>query len=69
VARVEPGSPADKAGIEAGSLISMVGGEPVSNPDQAIAAVRAAAQAKRDAVVLRVEKDGKRQFVAVQFDA
>ena len=69
VARVEPGSPADKAGIEAGSLISMVGGEPVSTPDQAIAAVRAAAQAKRDAVVLRVEKDGKRQFVAVQFDA
>ncbi len=69
VARVEPGSPADQAGIEAGSLISMVGGAPVSTPEQAIAAVRAAAEAKRDAVVLRVEKDGKPQFVAVPFAA
>jgi serine protease Do len=69
VAKVEPGSPADQAGIEAGSLISMVGGETVSTPDQVIEAVQAAAQAKRDSVVLRVEKDGKPQFVAVPFAA
>jgi serine protease Do len=69
VARVEPGSPADRAGIEAGSLISMAGGEPVRTPDQVTAAVRAAAQAKRDSVVLRVEKDGKPRFVAVPLAA
>lgn len=69
VTRVEPGSPADQAGIEAGSLISMVGGTPVATPDQVVAAVRAAAEAKREAVVLRVEKDGKHRFVAVPFAA
>lgn len=69
VARVEPGSPAEQAGIEAGSVISMVGGEPVTSPDQVVAAVRRAAEDDRPAVLLRVEKDGKPMFVAVPFDA
>jgi serine protease Do len=69
VARVEPGSPAEQAGIQAGSLISMVGGEPVTSPDQVVAAVRQAAEDQRPAVLLRVEKDGKPMFVAVPFEA
>jgi serine protease Do len=69
VARVEPGSPADQAGIRAGSLISMVGAERVSSPDQVVAAVRQASQDKRPAVLLRVERDGKPMFVAVPFAA
>lgn len=69
VARVEPGSPAEQAGIQAGSLISMVGGESVTSPDQVVAAVRQAAEDKRPAVLLRVEKDGKPMFVAVPFAA
>lgn len=69
VARVEPGSPAEEAGIQAGSLISMVGGEPVTSPDQVVAAVRQAAEDNRPAVLLRVEKDGKPMFVAVPFKA
>jgi serine protease Do len=69
VARVEPGSPAEEAGIQAGSLISMVGGEPVTSPDQVVAAVRQAAEDNRPAVLLRVEKDGKPMFVAVPFRA
>jgi serine protease Do len=69
VAQVEPGSPAEQAGIQAGSLISMVGGEPVTSPDQVVAAVRQAAEDKRPAVLLRVEKDGKPMFVAVPFEA
>lgn len=69
VARVEPGSPAEQAGIQAGSLISMVGGESVTSPDQVVAAVRQAAEEKRPAVLLRVEKDGKPMFVAVPFEA
>jgi serine protease Do len=69
VARVEPGSPAEQAGIEAGSLISMVGGVAVTSPEQVVAAVRQAAEEKRSAVLLRVEKDGKPMFVAVPFEA
>lgn len=69
VSRVEPGSPADQAGIEAGTLISMVGGEPVSSPRQVVEAVRQAAEENRPAVVLRVEKDGKPLFIAVPFAA
>jgi serine protease Do len=69
VARVEPGSPADQAGISAGSVISMVGGEAVSAPAQVVAAVRAAAEAKRPSVILRVEKDGRPMFIAVPFSA
>lgn len=69
VARVEPGSPAEQAGIQAGSLISMVGGAPVTSPDQVVSAVRQAAEDKRPAVLLRVEKDGRPMFVAVPFAA
>jgi len=69
VARVQSGSPADEAGIEAGSLISMVGGQSVSTPAEVTEAVRAAAAAKRGAVMLRVEKDGRPMFVAVPFKA
>jgi serine protease Do len=69
VARVEPNSPAERAGIEPGTLISMVGGQPVTSPDQVVAAVRKAADDKRESVLLRVEKEGKPLFVAVPFAA
>jgi len=69
IARVEPGSPAEQAGIESGHLISMVGGERVSSPEQVIAAVRKAAEEKRPAVLLRIEKEGKPLFIAVPFSA
>ena len=69
VAQVEPDSPAARAGIEAGSLISMVGSKPVDSPDQLQAAVRKAAAEKRQALILRVEQDGKTMFVAVPFVA
>ena len=69
VARVEPESPAARAGIEAGSLISMVGSEPVKSPDQVVAAVRKAADEERKSVILRVEQDGRVLFVAVPLAA
>lgn len=65
VARVEPGSPAAKAGIEAGSLISMVGSERIDSPDQLVAAVRRAFEAQEQTLILRVEQDGRILFVAV----
>ena len=66
VSKVQPGSPADDAGIEAGTVISMVGAEHVSTPDQVAKAVRRAGDEERDTLVLRVEKDGRPLFVAIE---
>jgi serine protease Do len=67
VAQVEPGSPAQRAGIRAGSLISMVGQETVDDPDDVARAVREAAEQDRPSVLLRVEQNGEQRFVAVPF--
>ncbi|MFB1485610.1 MULTISPECIES: Do family serine endopeptidase [unclassified Thiocapsa] len=67
VAQVEADSPADRAGVQAGSLISMVGTESVDTPEQVVAAVREAIEEKRESLILRVEKDGRPLFIAVTF--
>jgi serine protease Do len=67
VAQVENGSPAQRAGIKAGNLISMVGQEAVNAPDDVARAVREAAEQERPSVLLRVEQDGEQRFVAVPF--
>ncbi len=69
VARVEPDSPAARAGIEPGSLISMVGAQPVTSPDQVMSAVRKAAREQQKALILRVEQNGRTLFVAVPLAA
>lgn len=65
VAQVAPGSPAQAAGIKAGSLISMVGQQAVTQPSQVVEAVQAAAAASRPSVLLRIEQDGEQRFIAV----
>lgn len=65
VAQVAPGSPAHSAGIKAGSLISMVGQQRVTQPGQVVDAVKQAAAANRPSVLLRVEQEGEQRFVAV----
>jgi serine protease Do len=67
VAEVQAGSPAQRAGIESGSLISMVGQQQVSTPEELASAVRDAAKQERPSVLLRVEKDGEQRFIAVPF--
>ncbi|WP_296898935.1 Do family serine endopeptidase [Thiohalocapsa sp.] len=67
VAQVEPGSPAQRAGIRAGSLISMVGQEAVNEPDDVARAVREAADEDRPSVLLRVEQNGEQRFITVPF--
>jgi len=67
VEQVEAGSPAQRAGIEAGNLISMVGQQPVSSPDDVASAVRKAVKDNRPSVLLRVEQNGEQRFVAVPF--
>jgi serine protease Do len=65
VTQVAPGSPAQAAGIRAGSLISMVGQTPVTRPSQVVDAVKQAAASDRPSVLLRIEQDGEQRFVAV----
>jgi len=66
VAGVERGSPASQAGIRPGSLISMVGQEPVRSPDDVVAEVKKAAKQERSSVLLLVELRGEKRFVAVK---
>lgn len=67
VAAVGAGSPAERAGIQAGDVITNVGAKAVATPEEAMMAIRAAASGK--AVALRVMRDGKAMFVAVPLTA
>ena len=65
VAQVQPGSPADQAGLRAGDVIVGVGTHPVTSPEDAVRAIRSAAKDTDQAVALRIVRDGKPRFVAV----
>lgn len=67
VLRVEPDSPAARAGIRAGQLISMVGQQPTTSPEEVLTLIRKAAAQGRPSVLLRVEQNGQQRFVAVPF--
>jgi len=69
VARVEPGSPAEKAGIRPGSVISMVGQQTVDGPEDLARQVRGAIGKDRSSVLLLVETEGEKRFVTVRFAA
>ncbi len=64
VTEVQPGSPADQAGIQAGDVIVGVGTHPVTDPAQAASAIRNA-ERNDQAVALRIIHDGQPAFVAV----
>jgi len=66
---VEKGSPAEKAGISAGSLINMVGQAQVGTPGEVVTRVKEAARNKRPSVLLLLEKSGEKRFIAVKFAA
>jgi len=66
VRSVEPGSPADQAGLQAGDVIIGVGGKQVSSPSEAANAMRGAA--KDHAVALRVIRNGQAVFVGLNLD-
>jgi serine protease Do len=65
VTEVQPGSPADQAGIQAGDVIVGVGTRPVTDPAQAANAIRNAERNGDQAVALRIIHDGQPAFVAV----
>jgi serine protease Do len=66
---VKKGSPASKAGIRAGSVVLMIDQSPVETPDALVKKVRQAYEAKRTSVLLLVEHEGDRTFVAVKLQA
>jgi serine protease Do len=65
VAQVQPGSPAEAAGIQAGDVIIGVGSRAVTTPEEAVKAIHAATKDKDGALALRIIRDGQAAFVAV----
>jgi serine protease Do len=66
VAQVQPGSPADEAGLQSGDLLVGVGNDPITSPDQAAAAIKSAEGKGGKALALRVVRNGEALFVAVK---
>jgi len=66
VAGVESGSPAARAGLRKGDVITDVGSQAVSSAEDAAKAIRASG--KSEAVALRIMREGKPMFVAVPLD-
>ncbi len=64
VAQVRPGSPAEQAGIRQGDVIVGVGSHAVGSPQDAVNAIRSAADASKP-VALRLMRNGHTAFVAV----
>jgi serine protease Do len=64
VARVMPGSPADQAGLQPGDVVLGVGTNAVSNPEEAVKAIRSATAGGHTAA-LRVLRDGRVGYVPV----
>jgi serine protease Do len=64
IAEVKQDSPAQMAGLEQGDVLEMVGSQPVTNPQQAVTALRSGTQ-KSGAVALRLLRDGHQAFVAL----
>ena len=68
IAEVKPHSLAQKAGLLPGDVLEMVGAQAVTNPQQAVTALRAGTQ-KSGAVALRVLRDGHQTFIALSATA
>ena len=64
---VVAGSPADKAGIEPGDIITAIDGRTITRADDLVVAIRA--KAPGDTVTLTVKRDGKEQDIKVTLAA
>jgi len=68
IQRVQPGSPAQNAGLRAGDVILGVGGKAIETPAEAVSAIRDALTGKDQAVALRILRDGASRFVGISVD-
>ncbi len=69
VASVNPDKPAAAAGIQTGDIIVSVNDQPVRNAHDVQTAVAKAGKDGRKSVLLLIERDGDKTFVAVPFSA
>ncbi|MBB2822838.1 UNVERIFIED_ORG: serine protease Do [Rhizobium esperanzae] len=69
VASVKPDKAAAAAGIQSGDVIVSVNDRPVHNARDVKAAIAEAGKAGRKSVLLLIERDGQKTFVAVPFAA
>jgi serine protease Do len=69
VTQVTPGSRADDSGFKAGDVIVRVGDEPVTTPSEAVAKIRQAEDAKKEALPLLVMREGTTYYLALQLTA
>ncbi|MFB2604064.1 PDZ domain-containing protein, partial [Rhizobium phaseoli] len=67
VASVKPDKSAAAAGIQSGDVIVSVNDRPVHNARDVKAAIAEAGKAGRKSVLLLIERDGQKTFVAVPF--
>jgi len=65
---VQPGSPAEVAGLQPGDLIVGVGPQKVETPAEAVRAMRQALNSKDHALALRVIRNGQPVFVGLSVD-
>jgi len=63
---VQPGSPAEQAGLQPGDVIVGVGTHPVDGPAEAAHAIRQEMNSRDHAVALRVIRNGQALFVGIQ---
>jgi serine protease Do len=68
VRSVQPGSPADSAGIQPGDVIVGVGTQKVNSPSDAVKAMQSALGGKDHALALRLMRNGTPIFVGVNVD-
>jgi serine protease Do len=63
---VQPGSPAEQAGLQPGDVIVGVGTHPVTSPSDAAREIHSAMNGQDHAVALRVIRNGEPVFVGIQ---
>ena len=63
---VQPGSPAEQAGLQPGDVIVGVGTRPVDGPAQAANAIRHEMNSGNHAVALRIIRNGQPLFIGIQ---